>query len=153
MGSNDLIAREYAGREFGKVVREVMRIADVVNQRFDQFKPWELAKQADKAELHRVCSDAIWAFYVLTIYLAPVLPATARRVASELFGFDRDLKLDDLKRRPSAIRPFKHLITRVEEKQLDALFDIQPASEPTKEDSMSDGTITIDDFNKLELSV
>ncbi len=134
MGSNDLIAREYAGREFGKVVREVMRIADVVNQRFDQFKPWELAKQADKAELHRVCSDAIWAFYVLTIYLAPVLPATARRVAGELFGFDRDLKLDDLKR-------------------LDALFDIQPAAEPTKEATVSDGTITIDDFNKLDLRV
>jgi methionyl-tRNA synthetase len=166
---DDEIAAAYQGREFGKVVRDVMAVADRINQRFDRSKPWELAKDASKREeLHRACSDAIFAFFTLTVYLAPMLPATASRVARELFGMDRDLTFEDRKLQPKSIRPFKHLITRVEEKQLDALFDITPV-QPAKENKMTEtpkpdtqggapgtstaGTITIDDFNKVELRV
>ena len=165
-GARDLIVREYEAREFGKVVREVMRVADLVNQRFDQSKPWELAKDAAKrADLHRVCSDAICAFYVLSVYLAPLLPDTARRIARELFGLKRDFSFADLDLRPSRITPFKHLITRVEEKQLDQLFDVQSVPQPAapqrhaekqqhevREQAVTDH-ITIDDFNKLDLRV
>src|SRR5689334_10847109 len=69
-GSEGLIREAYESREFGKVIREVMRVADLVNQRYDQQKPWELAKDAAKRdELQRVCSEAIHAFYVLTVFL------------------------------------------------------------------------------------
>ena len=121
---DDEIAAAYERREFGKVVRDVMAVADRINQRFDRSKPWELAKDAGKhEELHRACSDAIFAFFTLTVYLAPMLPATASRVARELFGMDRGLTFEDRKLRPKRIQPFKHLVTRVEEKQLDALFE------------------------------
>jgi methionyl-tRNA synthetase len=144
------IAAAYEGRELGKVVREVMAVADRINQRFDQAKPWELAKDpARRDELHRICSDTIHAFHALTVYLAPILPATAARVARELFGIDRALTFEDRKFRPQRLNAFKHLITRVEEKQLDQLFDLQPAPQ---EKAVSD-TITIDDFNKLDLRV
>ena len=152
---DDEVAAAYEGREFGKVVREVMSVADRVNQRFDQAKPWELVKDPSrKDELHQACSDAIHAFFTLTVYLAPMLPATASRVARELFGLDRNLVFADRKLRPAKIRPFKHLITRVEEKQLDQLFDIAPAAhqDPSKEQAVSD-TISIDDFNKLDFRV
>ncbi|MFL6563351.1 MAG: methionine--tRNA ligase [Burkholderiales bacterium] len=166
IGHEEPIREAYEAREFGKVIREVMGIADFVNQRYDQAKPWELAKDpARRADLHRVCSDAIDAFFVLTIYLAPVLPATARRVARELFGLDRELSFQDLKSLPDNIRPFKHLITRVEERQLDELFDIAAVPQPSapqrhaekqqhqaKEQAVTD-TINIDDFSKLELRV
>ncbi len=166
IGSADQIKEAYEAREFGKVIREVMRVADVVNQRYDQAKPWELAKEpAKRAELHRVCSDAIDAFFVLTVYLAPILPATAKRVVKDLFGLDRELSFEDYKFLPDHIRPFKHLITRVEEKQLDQLFDIQSVPQATapqrhaekqvhaaKEHAVT-GEITIDDFNKLDLRV
>ena len=162
----DQVQEAYEGREFGKVIREVMRIADVVNQRYDQAKPWELAKNpAKRTELHRICSDAIDAFFVLTVYLAPILPATARRVARELFDMDRELTFEHLTSLPERIRPFKHLITRVEEAQLDRLFDAQSvpqASAPqrhaeaqqhaAKELAVID-LIKIDDFNKLDLRV
>src|SRR3954469_19614802 len=109
LGSADVIREAYENREFGKIVREVMRVADLVNQRYDQQKPWELAKDPGKrADLHRVCTDAIDAFFVLTVYLAPVLPVTASRVARELFGLGRDLSFQDCKTRPERIRPFKH---------------------------------------------
>ena len=88
-------------------------------------------KDPDKREaLHQACSDAIHAFFVLTVYLAPILPATAARVARELFGIERSLVFADRKIRPTRIRPFKHLITRVEEKQLDALFDVASVPQP-----------------------
>ncbi len=165
----DGIAAGYEGREFGKVVRDVMALADRVNQRFDEAKPWDLAKDpARRDDLHRICSDALHAFFVLTVYLAPILPATARRVARELFGLDRDLTFEDRKLRPAAIRRFKHLLTRVEEKQLDALFEPPaPAAAPagrspqthaehqqhqSKEQAVSD-VITIEDFAKLDLRV
>jgi methionyl-tRNA synthetase len=166
IGHEESIRGAYEAREFGKVIREVMHIADVVNQRYDQAKPWELAKDpARRAELHRVCSDAIDAFFVLTIYLAPVLPATARRVAKELFGLDRELRFEDLKFLPDSIRPFKHLITRVEDRQLDELFDVAAVPQPSapqrhaekqqhqaKDQAVSD-TISIEDFSKLDLRV
>jgi methionyl-tRNA synthetase len=160
------IAAAYEGREFGRVVREVMAVADRVNQRFDQAKPWELAKDASrKEELHRACSDAVHAFFTLSVYLAPMLPATVARVARELFGLNRELAFEDRKRRAPSIRQFKHLITRVDEKQLDALFDTTSVPQPAapqrhaerqqhaaKEHAVSD-TITLEDFNKLDLRV
>jgi methionyl-tRNA synthetase len=143
-----------------------MAVADRVNQRFDKAKPWELAKDpAAREELHRACSDAIHAFFALTVYLAPMLPATSARVARELFGLDRPLRFEDRKLRPGSIRPFKHLITRVEERQLDELFDVAAVPQPsapqrhaekqqhqTKDQAVSD-TISIEDFAKLDLRV
>src|SRR6478752_712866 len=166
VASAQAIRQAYDEREFGKVIREVMRVADLVNQRYDQQKPWDLVKDpARKDELHRVCSEALDAFFVLTVYLTPILPVTAAKVARELFGMDRELTFEDHKRRPEAIRPFKHLLTRVEEKQLDQLFDIQSVPQATapqrhaekqehaaKEQTVTD-QITIEDFNKIDLRV
>jgi methionyl-tRNA synthetase len=168
VGIDDEIAAAYEGREFGKVVRDVMAVADRINQRFDRSKPWELAKDASKREeLHRTCSDAIFAFFTLTVYLAPMLPATASRVARELFGMNRGLTFEDRKLHPKRIQPFKHLVTRVEEKQLDALFEankesnmastppspLPPLPEGAGKSTGASAQITIDEFNKVDLRV
>jgi methionyl-tRNA synthetase len=160
------IAAAYEGRELGKVVREVMSVADSINRRFDQAKPWDLVKDpARRDDLHRACSEAIHAFFTLTVYLAPITPATASRVARELFGLNRELTFDDRRTRPASIRPFKHLITRVEERQLDNLFDVDSVPQPAapqrhaekqqheaKEQAVSE-PIGIEDFAKLDLRV
>ncbi len=118
------IAESYAAREYGKVVREVMRIADVANERFDRLKPWELAKSSDEVSrrvLHEVCSDAIAAFKVLTYYLAPILPQTAARVLAWLGCTDRTA-WSDSRLAVAKVPKYEHLMTRVEPRQLDALF-------------------------------
>ncbi len=75
----------YEEREFGKALREVMLLADRVNEFVDQHKPWDLAKQPGMdAALHDVCSVCIEAFRVLTVYLKPVLPALAAQVEAFL---------------------------------------------------------------------
>jgi methionyl-tRNA synthetase len=150
--SAQAVAEAYEAREFGKVIREVMRIADLVNQRYDQSKPWELAKDpAKRAELQRVCSEAIQAFFSLTVYLAPILPATAARVAKELFGIEHQLRFEDSRLRPPRMRPFKHLITRVDEGQLEKLFE--PQEKPVEPITNQASSVSIEEFNKLDLRV
>ena len=79
------IERLYDEREFGKALRDIMLLADRVNEYVDQNKPWELAKQEGKdAVLHDVCTVCIEAFRLLTIYLKPVLPALAAQVEAFL---------------------------------------------------------------------
>ncbi len=121
--SREMIAQAYQAREYGKVLREVMRIADRVNERFDQAKPWELAKDPQqRARLQDVCSDALNAFRALTYYLAPVLPRTAERVAA-MFGLPLPLSWADIEQHATRIEPYRHLMTRIDPKQIDTLIE------------------------------
>jgi methionyl-tRNA synthetase len=157
LAAADDIADLLDQREFGKALREVMRIADFANEHFDKHKPWELAKDPAQRELlHAVCSDLMRCFRALTIYLAPVLPATAERVGRELFGMSRTFRWNDLRTPIDRVAPYKHLMTRVEPKQLDALFEPESAQAeamPLPGGQAIAGTITIDDFAKLDLRI
>ncbi|KAK0330908.1 hypothetical protein LTR94_030986, partial [Friedmanniomyces endolithicus] len=47
------IAAAFEAREYGRALREIMEIADVINQYVDEHKPWLLAKDETKtAQLH-----------------------------------------------------------------------------------------------------
>ncbi len=157
LAAADDVAAFIEEREYGKALREVMRIADFANEHFDRHKPWELAKDpASRDLLHAVCSDVIGCFRLLMIYLAPVLPATAERVAHELFGMSRGFTWDDLRAPLERIAPYKHLMTRVDAKQLEALFE--PPAPPAEDKPLPGGapigeTATIDDFAKLDLRI
>ena len=117
-------AKLYHAREFGKVLREAMRIADGINEAFDAAEPWLLAKDPAKRDLlQTVCSKALQGFQLLTVMLAPVLPRTASRVARELFGLERDFVWADAWAEPASIRPYRHLMARIDPKQIDALLE------------------------------
>jgi methionyl-tRNA synthetase len=153
------IAELYDEREFGKALREVMALADRVNGYVDTHKPWELAKDADKAVLlHDVCTVCIEAFRVLTVYLKPVLPALAAQV--EAFLRVPPLAWADAQRALGAhtIGAYQHLMQRVDARQLDALLAPPPeaAAAPEAPAALPGGeamapTITIDDFVKVDL--
>jgi methionyl-tRNA synthetase len=166
-GENEESIKEaFETREFGKAIRQIMALADEVNQYVDLKKPWELAKDpANNQELQDVCSNLLRSFYCLTIYLAPILPALARKV-STLFGMERDLTWADLQASPTAIGTFEHLMTRVDPKMLEGLFD-QPeqsagsnsATPPFPEGENGEAIealapeIKIDDFAKIDLRI
>jgi methionyl-tRNA synthetase len=118
-------------RDFGKAMREIMAHADRINHDFDAHQPWVLAKDsARRAELQDVCSRALQGFRLLSVLIAPVLPDLAERVARELFGLDRPFAWIDTDVLPVRINPFRHLMTRVDPKQLDALFEIDEEPAP-----------------------
>jgi methionyl-tRNA synthetase len=119
------VAGHYEARELGKALREIMALADRINHDFDAHQPWVLAKDpANRAELQDVCSRALQGFRLLTVLIAPVLPAVAGRVARELFGVGRAFTWSDAEVLPERIHPYQHLMTRVDPKQLDALFEV-----------------------------
>ncbi|GAP33720.1 methionine--tRNA ligase [Piscinibacter sakaiensis] len=128
----EALAELYEGRDYGKALREVMALADRVNAYVDQHKPWELAKDPDRAAaLHETCSTCIEAFRLLTIYLKPVLPALASQV--ETFLNVPPLQWADAARGladagPHRIGAYQHLMQRVDPKQVDALLEAPPAA-------------------------
>ena len=160
----DAIADLYQQREFGKAIREIMGLADRVNQFIDSEKPWELAKRAEQSQrLHRVCSDALRAFRDLTLLLAPVLPATAAKVAEFLNqGAPSWAMLQTPLPAGHRINTYQHLLQRVDPKQVDALFEPPPEqaaaasaglASPAASDGESAATIGIDDFARVELRI
>jgi methionyl-tRNA synthetase len=152
-----------AEREYGKALRETMLLTDRVNAYVDQNKPWELAKQDGmEGRLQDVCTTCIEAFRLLTILLKPVLPALAAQVEAFLkvqpFTFaDAATMLG----KGHVIGEYKHLMQRVDAKQLEALFEppAQAASVQEATENVAPGgeelapTITIDDFTKIDLRI
>jgi methionyl-tRNA synthetase len=107
------------------VLRDAMRIADRINEAFDAAQPWLLAKDpARRAQLQTVCSHALQGFKLLSVMLAPVLPGVASRVARELFGLPRDFIWSDAWEPATRVNPYKHLMTRIDPKQMDALLGV-----------------------------
>jgi methionyl-tRNA synthetase len=122
------VAEHYETRDIGKAMREIMTLADRINHDFDARQPWVLAKDpARSAELQDACSRALQGFKLLSVLISPVLPLLTTRVARELFGLDRPFVWSDAEVRPTRINQFHHLMTRVDPKQLVALFDVEPA--------------------------
>jgi methionyl-tRNA synthetase len=173
------VADAYDKREFGKALRLVMGYADRINEYFDSAKPWELAKDpAQRAALHEVCSDCISAFFKATVMLKPVLPALAERV--ERWLGTPNLTWDDIARKPQRvgrtperISVYEHLMSRVDPKQIDALFEppeSAPAPQPSPpatpakrltgssaetstELAAEPSTISIDEFARIDLRI
>ena len=153
----DTIAELYEERELGKALREIMLLADKVNEYVDQNKPWELAKkEGADAVLQDVCSVCIEAFRLLTIYLKPVLPALAAKV--ETFLRVEPMQFADSARALGAhqIGAYEHLMQRVDPKLLEALFEAPTPIEAAKvvpggEDLAPE--IKIDDFTKVDLRI
>ena len=170
----------YDAREFGKVLRDAMRVADRINEAFDTAQPWVLAKDpAQRDRLQTACSQALYGFQLLSVILAPVLPRVATRVARELFGLERDFVWSDATQVPARINRYSHLMTRIEPKQMDALLDVAPtlpvsqapsaSASPQSKDKPADAggaagdknipptdspaTISIDDFTKVDLRI
>src|SRR5579863_5984411 len=156
----DSVRAAYEAREYGRALRECMGFADRINQYFDSQQPWVLAKDPASAEhLQAVCSGALFGFKVLSVLLAPVLPQVAERAAKELFGLDDVFTWADALVLPTQIHPYKHLMTRVDPKQLDALFEVAPSPAATATapkaatPANSAGTLAIDDFKRIDLRV
>ncbi len=121
---SEKIAELYEGREYAKALRTVMELADKVNGFVDENKPWEIAKDPEReADLQRVCSITLEAFRMLSLYLKPVIPQVAAGV-EEFFSLS-PLSWSDINTPLSSknpIKPYKHLMTRVEAPQIEALL-------------------------------
>ena len=117
-----------------------MLAADVANQYVDRAKPWHLAKNDENdRELHEVCSVALNMFRILTVYLKPVLPKLAAQ-AEQFLGVSPLIWKDaNSQNRLLAdghqINGYKHLMTRLDAKQIEMLINankesLKPTAQP-----------------------
>ena len=159
---SEAIAECYESREYAKALRDIMALADIVNEYVDANKPWELAKQEGQDErLHEVCSELINAFTMLTAYLAPVLPKVAENAAKFLnleaitWANTRETLGEH------TINKYEHLMQRVEQKQVDDLIEANkqsiqttpaPAAEESKYEKVAEQA-SFDDFMKIDMRV
>ena len=135
ISAGELIRSNYENRDYARAIREIMRLADMANLYVDHYKPWDLAKRSPSynlpnaepgvldQRLHDICSVCINLFKVLVAYLKPVLPELAKNV--EDFLNIAPLQWSDAQTLllGHSINPYQHLMTRVDQKQIDAMIE------------------------------
>jgi methionyl-tRNA synthetase len=173
--AEQLIADSYEAREYGKALREIMRLADIANGFVAEKAPWVIAKQEGQDEsLQQICSDALEMFRLLTLYLKPVLPKLAFEIESFLNIESLIWKTVGASLKPMhIINAYEHLITRIDPKLIEAMTEankenlqatvaLQPHSEQrhavhqqieVNADLPEVEYISIDDFTKVDLRI
>jgi len=126
--AGDRLAELYENREFGKAMREIMALADKVNEYIAIKEPWQLVKDETKQqEVQDICSLGINLFRTLMIYLKPVLPVLADSTAAflndELVWNGHKTLLTSHK-----INKFKALLQRVDMDKINAMTDASKES-------------------------
>jgi len=171
MAAGDKLAALYEGREFGKAMREIMALADKVNEYIAVKEPWQLVKDETKQkEVQDICSLGINLFRILMIYLKPVLPTLAEKVEAflnvELVWQDHKTLLTNHK-----INKFKALMQRIEMDKVNEMIEASKESleqkqaaqtqaaqtQPVPSGPLADDPIApeiqFDDFAKIDLRV
>ncbi len=173
------ICKAFDDRDYGKALREIMAVANEANRYVDELKPWVLAKQPDaEAQLHEVCTVALNLFLQLTVFLKPVLPSLASQV-EQFFNIEAQnwtrVAQGGAMLLAHTINDYAHLMTRLDPKLITAMVEankesLQPTTPlpvrhaeaqlpspltplPEGEGNKIAETISIDDFNKVDLRV
>ena len=160
------IAEAYEEREYARAMREIMALADEVNEFVDETKPWVIAKEDGReSELQAVCTMGLNAFRILIIYLKPVLPLMSEKV--ETFLNVPALRWTDLEKPllGHTINAFTPLMTRIEQEHIDTMIEDsrenlqKPTGTAGNQDTNHNNTelvadtINIDDFSRVDLRV
>lgn len=132
----------YENLEYAKAINKIMELTVMVNQFIDEHQIWKLGCESEDEinYLQKICGEIMMAFKIISVYLAPVLPETIKKVAAFLnldmksFNFDSILgfypsnqnnsellenKNNDeinhhcVKHAVVTINPYSHLMSRV----------------------------------------
>ena len=155
----------YEARDYAAAMRLIIEVADTANAYIAENAPWTMAKDENKhGALHIVCTLALNYFRLLTIWLAPVVPATAARAFAFLGEDSARFDVAAQPRLGASINEFSALATRIDSKKIETMIEASkenlqasaapaaPAA-PAPAPSAATPTISIDDFAKMDLRV
>jgi len=150
----------YDAREYAKAIRHITALADRANKYINDAAPWALCKSEDTFEQGRlVCTQGVNIFRALITMLAPVVPRLADG-AAELFGTPLTWDGLDAPLLGREIAAYKHLMARIDKKNVDAVVEASKPAEPMEPPKPAApvyapvaDTITYDDFMKVDLRV
>ena len=121
---SDVIAGMYENREFGQAMRVIMALADRANQYLDQEKPWLLIKdESQKDQVQAICTMGLNLFYVLMIYLKPVVPSIVNAAEAFLNIDSRSWSGINETLIDHQIKNYKPLLIRLKAEDVDAMID------------------------------
>lgn len=118
------IAIAYENREYSRAMRDIMALADKINQYIDENQPWVAIKDvARHAEVHETCTIGINCFRQLIILLKPVLPKVAEQ--AEAFLNVKPLSWADMAKDllDHPVNQFKPLMTRIDKVLIERMID------------------------------
>ena len=132
----DEIVSLYESREYSKLVRIIMDLADDVNKYINEQTPWK--KEMDEAV--DISSTAIKAFYILSLYLHPIIPS----ITNEAFKFlnIKKVSINNVDEAVTKINDYKPLLNRLEKIII-----------PEEENMDNINLINIDQFSAVDLRV
>ena len=132
----DEIVSLYESREYSKLVRIIMDLADDVNKYINEQTPWK--KEMDEAV--DISSTAIKAFYILSLYLHPIIPS----ITNEAFKFlnIKKVSINNVDEAVTKINDYKPLLNRLEKIII-----------PKEENMDNVNLINIDQFSAVDLRV
>ncbi|MDC3161272.1 methionine--tRNA ligase [Gammaproteobacteria bacterium] len=137
LNKKDEIVNLYEKREYSKVIRLIMDLADYVNKYINEETPWK----KDDDEAVKISTTALNAFKILSIYLHPVIP----NLTNEAFNFLNiiDLTFDNIEKPlTKKINNYKPLLNRLEKIII-----------PEEEDMDNVNLIDINHFSSVDLRV
>lgn len=164
LSAQQVILDFYEQREFSKAMREIMVLAEHANTYINDAEPWVKIKQeGSQLEVQDICTVGLNYYRNIITLLSPVLPELAEKTEAFL---NTSLTLDAMQKplMGHAINPYKPMMMRVEDKQVQAVLDAtKEASTATNADKGATGaakslepimdTIEIDDFAKLDFRI
>ena len=132
----DEVVSLYESREYSKLVRIIMDLADEVNKYINEQTPWK--KEMDEAV--DISSTAIKAFYILSLYLHPIIPS----ITNEAFKFlnIKKVSMNNVDEAITKINDYKPLLNRLEKIII-----------PEEENMDNVNLINIDQFSAVDLRV
>jgi len=132
----DEVVSLYESREYSKLVRIIMNLADDVNKYINEQTPWK--KEMDEAV--DISSTAIKAFYILSLYLHPIIPS----ITNEAFKFlnIKKVSINNVDEAITKINDYKPLLNRLEKIII-----------PEEENMDNVNLINIDQFSAVDLRV
>ena len=128
----------YEERKYSKLIRLIMDLADQVNKYINDETPWK--KETNEAV--DICSTAINAFKIITIYLSPVIPNLTNN-AFKFLNLKKDISFNDVDHLLSGqINEYKALLNRLE-----------PLIISEEDDMENQNLINIKQFSEVDLRV
>ncbi len=130
--AGDEMADAYEGRHFAAVTRTACALADQANKFVEDNAPWALVKH-DPEAARGVLTAALECSRILAIYLKPIVPGISAKIETCLRT--GDLKWSDIEffMMPTRILPFEHLVSRVDERNIQTMLEENqavPAAQP-----------------------
>ena len=127
----------YENRKYSQLVRLIMELADNVNKYINNETTWK----KDLDESVDICSTALNAFKIISIYLNPIIPSLTNK-AFEFLNL-KTCSFDDIENTLNGqINNYKPLLNRLE-----------PLIIPEEEDMDNQNIIDINHFSSIDLRV